>query len=101
MNERAKTWLGAALRLGISAVLLYWLATQLRGGLQELRAVDPWSLVPAALVFVLSTVLGAWQWILILHRAGVEVSGARLHGLYWMGLFFNNFLPSSVGGDLV
>lgn len=101
MSRTAKAWLGAVLRLLVSLALLIWLGTQLRGGFEQLRAVDPWSLVPAAVVFTLSTILGAWQWILILRRAGVEATTARLHGLYWMGLFFNNFLPSSVGGDVV
>lgn len=101
MRPALRAWLGTALRLAISVALLAWLASQLRGGLDQVRAVDPVRLIPAALVFAASTVLGAWQWILILRRAGVEVSASRLHGLYWMGLFFNNFLPSSVGGDLV
>lgn len=101
MSPRLRSALGAGLRLTISIALLLWLASQLRGGFEQVRAVDPMRLLPAALVFALSTVLGAWQWILLLHHAGIAVPGARLHGLYWTGLFFNNFLPSNVGGDLV
>lgn len=101
MSARLRGWLFAFLRLVISVGLLWWLLGQLRGGFQEVRAIDPKTLLPAGAVFALSTVLGAWQWSLILHRAGIRVSGWRLQALYWIGLFFNNFLPSNVGGDLV
>lgn len=81
MSPRLRSALGAGLRLTISIALLLWLASQLRGGFEQVRAVDPMRLLPAALVFALSTVLGAWQWILLLHHADIAVPGARLHGL--------------------
>lgn len=101
MSEPARRAVIAAVRVAISVVLLWWLGRQLGGGWTEVRGLRPLELVPAALVFSLSNVLGAWQWILLLRRAGIEVPARRLHALYWVGLFFNNFLPSNVGGDLV
>ncbi len=94
-------WRAWILRLAFSAGLLLWLVAQLRGSGTQLRALRPVDLWPAALAFGASTVLGAWQWTRILRHAGVEVSAARMQALYWVGLFFNNFLPSNVGGDLV
>ena len=101
MSPRLRGWLLTFVRLAVSAGLLWWLLSELRGGLDQMRAVSPLALLPAAGVFALSTVLGAWQWVLILRRAGLPVGSGRLHALYWIGLFFNNFLPSNVGGDLV
>lgn len=101
MSGRTKDWAVTLLRVAISAALLAWLLTELRGGLDRIRDTSLVALVPAAAVFALSTVLGAWQWTLILRRAGLVVAAGRLHALYWVGLFFNNFLPSNVGGDLV
>lgn len=40
------------------------------------------------------------KWHLFLHDRGVDVSQLRLLGLYLIGKFFNNFLPSTIGGDL-
>jgi uncharacterized protein (TIRG00374 family) len=39
------------------------------------------------------------KWGLFLRDRGVRISHARLFGLYLIGFFFNNFLPSSIGGD--
>ncbi len=98
---RGRAWLGLAIRLVVSAALLLWLIRDLKGGWQRLGDIDPWSLWPAALVFTASTILGGLQWGILLQHAGVELSLYRLGRLYWIGLFFNNFLPSNVGGDLV
>jgi len=40
------------------------------------------------------------KWRLFLKERGFNVSLARLLGLYFVGKFFNNFMPSMVGGDL-
>lgn len=40
-----------------------------------------------------------WRWFL--EGSGVEVGFARLFALYLVGMFFNNFLPSNFGGDVV
>jgi len=39
------------------------------------------------------------KWGLFLRDHAVRISQARLFGLYLIGFFFNNFLPSSIGGD--
>src|SRR5690606_18422664 len=47
-----------------------------------------------ALVFV-----SAYKWRLLLSIHGVEYSTLRLSRYYFVALFFNNFLPTSIGGD--
>lgn len=101
MNPKAKSWLGMLLRVAISAGLLVVVLRQVEGDLDQIRSTAVVDLIPAALAFALSTVLGAWQWTLILRHAGIMVSARRLQAVYWVGLFFNNFLPTNVGGDLV
>ncbi|MFZ0547141.1 MAG: lysylphosphatidylglycerol synthase transmembrane domain-containing protein [Candidatus Promineifilaceae bacterium] len=57
-----------------------------------------------ALAFVISTaslVLRAYRWLLLLRGLKVEVSFGRLVELYFVGNFFNAFLPSGFGGDAV
>jgi glycosyltransferase 2 family protein len=41
------------------------------------------------------------KWRLFLRERGVVIGFHRLFRLYLVGSFFNNFLPSMVGGDLV
>ena len=40
------------------------------------------------------------KWSLFIHERGVQISQLRLFKLYLIGKFFNNFLPSMVGGDV-
>jgi len=42
-----------------------------------------------------------WRWRLLLAAQHVVVPTRTLSESYWVGLFFNNFLPSNIGGDVV
>jgi uncharacterized protein (TIRG00374 family) len=85
----------------VSAGLLFWLFHNLQGGWDRLEAVEPARLSPALLVFSLSTILGGLQWGLLIRHAGLALPLPHLLRVYWIGLFFNNFFPSNVGGDLI
>lgn len=57
-----------------------------------------------ALTLVISTtslVLRAYRWLLLLRGLNVQISFGRLVELYFVGNFFNAFLPSGFGGDAV
>lgn len=58
-------------------------------------------ILAAFLVSLAGNLLGAWRWRLLLASLGRRVSTGYLLGSYLVGLFFNNFLPSNVGGDVV
>lgn len=98
---RRPGWLAPLLRLAVSGLLLWWLGRTLAGGFGELAEIRPRQLWGAAVLFAASTVLATWQWVLLLRLAGVATPTGRLHQLYWIGLFANNFLPSNVGGDAI
>jgi uncharacterized protein (TIRG00374 family) len=56
----------------------------------------------ASLVLYLAMVLAsAWRWGLLLAAQDVHVSGWRLTQSFLVATFFNNFLPSNIGGDVV
>ena len=50
---------------------------------------------------MLSIVFLSYRWKLILSHFGKDFSLHRLYGVYLMGMFFNNFLPTGIGGDIV
>jgi glycosyltransferase 2 family protein len=62
--------------------------------------------LPASFYFVsLGVVLGgqvayAWRWQRLLIAAGVDVPLSNVVRQYFVGIFVNNFLPSTVGGDV-
>jgi hypothetical protein len=87
----------------VSVALLLWVLRQVRWDelLSRLsRAKHEWILA-AFLVNSVANVLGAWRWRILLKAVGRTVPLPYLFGSYMVGLFFNNFLPSNVGGDVV
>jgi glycosyltransferase 2 family protein len=58
-------------------------------------------LAAALLMFLLMVLLSAWRWGLLLRAQAVPVTGRRLTGSFLVATFFNNFLPSNIGGDVI
>jgi glycosyltransferase 2 family protein len=70
------------------------------------RAVIPgklaWEwLVGAALLFLASNIIGAFQWNLLLRAADISLPRHFVNRAYFVALFFNNFLIGNVGGDVL
>ncbi|MCL5291244.1 MAG: flippase-like domain-containing protein [Actinobacteria bacterium] len=55
----------------------------------------------AFVVAVLAIVLSAYKWRLLVVSLGMEAPFRFLVSSYFVGLFFNNFMPSNIGGDVV
>jgi uncharacterized protein (TIRG00374 family) len=56
--------------------------------------------VASAAVILAGQVAYAWRWRLLLDAAGVRVPFRLVVRQYFIGIFVNNFLPSTVGGDV-
>jgi glycosyltransferase 2 family protein len=67
-----------------------------------LMAMESWPLVMACFLFAIVQVLTALRWQVVLRSLHGDPPGIwYLNGLYHIGMFFNFFLPSTVGGDVV
>jgi uncharacterized protein (TIRG00374 family) len=51
-------------------------------------------------VYFLVQSLSAYRWYLLLKPLGIETSFPRIVSLYYLGMYFNFFLPSAIGGDV-
>ena len=58
-------------------------------------------LVGALGLYLLMVLASAWRWGLLLTAQGVPVPMRRLTESFLVATFFNNFLPSNIGGDVV
>ena len=47
-----------------------------------------------------SNLLGAWQWSRLLRVVEIRIPFWKVCAYYHVGLFFNNFLPAGIGGDI-
>jgi len=57
-------------------------------------------LVLALLCLAVSNFTACYQWKQLLEKQGVNMRYGKLLKLYHVGLFFNNFMPGNVGGDV-
>lgn len=64
------------------------------------RADVGWLLLTFALIMS-SLVIRAFRWFVLLRGLGLEIGLGRLSALYFVGNFFNAFLPTSFGGDVM
>ena len=90
-----------ALKLSVSIILLVVLFSRIDVAQlwQTARLASvPW-LLAAVGVFGLSTVAAAWRWNLLLKAQHVEITLRSLLGSFLVATYFNNFLPSNIGGD--
>ena len=69
--------------------------------ISELLSARPGFLVLAVVIFLLSNVLGAFQWGLLLRVQNIYIPFRKVLSLYLVGVFFNNFLISNIGGDVI
>lgn len=95
-------WLNLArvlISVGALAFLLWKIG--LSQTLAVLRDADLWRLLAAFVLFLASLVIRAVRWAVLLHALGLHVPFGRLVYLYFVGAFFNSFLPSGFGGDVI
>jgi uncharacterized membrane protein YbhN (UPF0104 family) len=84
----------------VSLALLGWIATQVPwSDLRGLAALDLRLAAAAVLAAGLAYPLQAWRWQRLLAAQGVPARPARVHALFWIGSFYNSFLPGGVAGD--
>jgi len=91
------------LKLTVSAALLAYLlsTTDLQALAQRLRASDALLLGLAMVLYGLILGISTWRWRLLLQAQGYEAPLADLSASYLVATFFNNFLPSNIGGDVI
>ncbi|MBD3161603.1 MAG: flippase-like domain-containing protein [Candidatus Eisenbacteria bacterium] len=99
---RSRLLLAAKTILGVGLLALLLFRNDNLSRLGELFArFDPRYLPPLLIVAVLLIVISCLKWHLFLRFWEIRISLLRLIGLYTIGNFFSNFLPSMVGGDFV
>lgn len=99
MNRRV----GTTIRLAIGLALLAFLVRRIDLGqaVETLTEAHPIWLLTAVLAQFAAKTFWVLRWRALLRAVDHPQPAAELFRLILVGLFFNNFLPSSVGGDVV
>jgi uncharacterized protein (TIRG00374 family) len=92
-----------AAKIGVSiALLAYLLYTTDLGALEDrLRTADLVDLMAAVICFGVMLAIATWRWQILLRALGADARLRHLTASYLVATFFNNFLPSNIGGDIV
>lgn len=90
-------------RLIVSAALLYFVlrSIDLTALWQRVRGMSPAWVLLALISYVFVQAISVWRWHRLLRAQHVDVTTETLRESIWVSLFFNNFLPSNIGGDVV
>lgn len=70
------------------------------GFVRMLAGVDLFYLFISFLVSVLMNLVSSYKWYVLLCSRQIHVTLSRLFALYYVGKFFNLFLPTGMGGDV-
>src|SRR5262249_26228893 len=102
-EKSARRYALLALKLSISIILLAILFSRI--DVERLRrtarlASLPW-LALALGIYGVNVLASTWRWKLLLDAQDVRFRRGKLLGSFLVAAFFNNFLPSNIGGDVI
>ncbi len=96
-----KTLINLLIKIVISGFALYYVFTHIN--LQDIAAKvsssNPYYLLAALFVYALSQLVSAFRLKVLFKYVPIRISHLENIKLYWLGLFYNLFLPGGVGGD--
>jgi uncharacterized protein (TIRG00374 family) len=91
-------FLRVAISLGLISYLLY--IADIPQIFQIFQNVNPLGIVVAFLICIFALFIMSLRWRVLTQSQNINASVWSLFKYYLIGLFFNNFLPTSIGGDL-
>jgi hypothetical protein len=106
MHRERKGWvkhLFNVLRVGIALGLLVWLLAKvnIKESLWQMRNANLFFLFLSAIVFLFLILISVWRWKIILDARNQHFTTGYLTKVYFACWFFNNILPTSIGGDVI
>ncbi len=103
MKRRLKASAKMALRVGVSAGLLTWLFSKTDPSqlLDAFLDISPLAWVMAFLMYIVSQLVSSLRWFVLARGLGFPGRLPTYVGYYFVGMYFNLFLPTSVGGDVL
>ncbi|MCY4257684.1 MAG: lysylphosphatidylglycerol synthase transmembrane domain-containing protein [bacterium] len=105
-HRRVRRAFGFFLRVAMSVallVLLVWRAPSFNAEelWPEVNSATPWWLLSALALTVSANVLATARWYEVARTLGVHERRRRMFSHYMAGLFISNFVPTTVGGDVL
>jgi uncharacterized protein (TIRG00374 family) len=94
----------SVVQVGVTIALLIWVFHDPDKRAQmgvALRSADPRWIAFAVAAYILVEVAAAVRWQILLKVQDIHLSIPRMSGLFFIGMFYNQFLPGGTGGDIM
>lgn len=100
-TPRRRRLLGFILKIGLSALALTLVFRQIdMASLGSILRQGQWAwFFPAVALIILSKVASAWRLNAFFRCIGLRLRESSNLRLYWLGMYYNLFLPGGIGGD--
>lgn len=87
----------------MSILILGWLAKDLNTAkiLENLQLLPLWAWFAALFTYLLAQILSSLRWQLIAQSLHLHSTFSQYLDLYFLGMYFNLFLPTGMGGDAI
>ena len=87
--------------IGVGLVVFLFWTLDLEKIIGNIRGVRSIFLLYAAIPYLLFIIISAWRWQILLDFKKFGIRFSETIKIYFVSLFFNNFLPTTVGGDML
>jgi glycosyltransferase 2 family protein len=99
-KKKILTTLRIVISVGLIAYLIKSHFKDFKTILDMVKTVDIPLLLAAASIHIFGIWISAVRWQIILKTQGIKISQGYLSASFLIGSFFNNILPTSIGGDI-
>ena len=102
-KSRKSKYISYVLRFAVAAVAIWWaFRGEDVGEVKEvLFSMNMWVFGAALGLYLVSQLVFVFRWYILLVVQGIDIKYWVAVRLHFLGLFYNNCLPSSVGGDFL
>lgn len=96
-----RKWLTLLLKIAVTLLCLWYVSRKIdfKAAGEALKTANWFYLFLALLLFILSKLLSAFRLNLYFKNINIHLPALDNIRLYWLGMFYNLFLPGSISGD--
>ncbi len=100
-KSRPGKWLALVLKLAVTIVCLWYVFTNIdfKKAWVAVKEANWWWLLAAFLLYNLSKFIGSKRLNIYFKNISINLPGWQNVKLYWLGMFYNLFLPGAISGD--
>ncbi len=101
LQKKWPSWLKLFLKISITLLCLWYISTKIdwQKCLVIIRAANWIWVIAAAIFFIFSKIVSAFRLNMYFQNMALIIPGIKNIQLYWLGMFYNLFLPGGIGGD--